>query len=600
MHSASLNEWPRFRAGEYTPYVAHRLTEITELTNAKQWRWVPTDKNVADAATRAGNTALTSTNSWFRGPRFLLESPDTWPQESVGKSTTISREIVAHATEVTPLIDVTRFSSYTRCARTLARVLLFVAKCRKQPKCLDVTLIEQAERLLLKQAQRESFADEIKALDCGRGVPRTSRAFKLNVCIDEDGLLRLRGRINAADVPEIRKRPVLLDGKHPLTRLIVLKEHRENAHIGREHVVNNLRQKYWVIGIRAVVKSVIGKCVTCTVKRRNPSVPIKGNLPRVRLDMYSRPFASTGVDCFGPMTVTVGRRREKRWGMLFTCMTTRAIHLEILHSLSTDSAIMALRRMAARRGWPAVIMSDNGTNFRGSDVELRRAYAEWLPELEGCALGRRTKWRFIDPGAPNQGGSWERQIRTVKSALSVILNEQAPRDEVLQTLMNEVEFTVNSRPLTHVSVDPEDPEALTPNHFLLGTADGMPVLGSSNRLDRRVWRVSQALADAFWARWVREYLPTLTPRGDAVRSTPNVKEGDVVLITDGILPRNVWPLGQVERVYEGTDKVVRSADVRTKGGILRRPVRRLVVLPINEGSEVLRRGEDVTDDNLIL
>ncbi|XP_059058376.1 uncharacterized protein LOC131851829 [Achroia grisella] len=337
------------------------------------------------------------------------------------------------------------------------------------------------------------------------------------------------------------KNPPILDGAHPLAQMMIKREHELHHHAGREQTVNTLRQYVWMLRLRPTVKTVLRKCTTCAVRRRNPDVPVKGNLPKERLDAYARPFTRCGMDCFGPMWVTIGRRREKRWGLLFTCMVTRAVHIELIAGLSTDSAIMAIRRMAARRGWPRTFMSDNGTNFRGADVELTTA--------------------FNDPGAPNQGGAWERLIRSVKRALAVVLHERAPREEVLATLMTEAEHTVNSRPLTHVSVRPEDEEALTPNHFLMGSAAGLPYVGTTDVADRRTWRAAQALADRFWQRWLREYLPTLMPRDDVRRSTANIKPGDMVLIVDGLLPRNLWPRGQVERTYEGPDGVVRSADL---------------------------------------
>lgn len=306
--------------------------------------------------------------------------------------------------------------------------------------------------------------------------------------------------------------------------------------------------------------------------------PPTGDLPAERLQPFRRPFSCCGLDYFGPMTVTIGRRREKRWGALFTCLTTRAVHLELVCSLSTDSAIMALRRMAARRGWPAVIYSDNGTNFRGADVELRKAYEEWLPEMKQEAIRYETAWKFIAPGAPNQGGAWERLVRSVKVALTATLSERAPKEEVLRTLLAEAEHTVNARPLTHVSVDPNDPEALTPNHFLLGSSAGLPHTGPCEEADRRTWRATQALADRFWRRWVREYLPTLVPRHEDHRGRDSIRVGDLVIVVDSALPRNMWPRGVVSGTHPGADGAVRVAEVTTRTGTFRRPTSKLVVI----------------------
>lgn len=467
-------------------------------------------------------------------------------------------------------------------------------------KCseLEVRHIQKAEKLWFERTQVESFSEEIKLLQEGKYIPKSSRLYRLDPFVGKDGLLRARGRIGAAHLPEEMKCPIILDGRNPVIQKLIGKHHELAAHAGNERVVNDLRQFYWILHLRPSVKFVARNCQWCKIRKSKPLIPSLGDLPSARINPFCKPFTSTGVDYFGPMLVTVGRRHEKRWGALFTCLTTRAVHLELVASLSTDSAIMALRRMAARRGWPRVIYSDNGTNFRGADAELRAATLEWAGALKSFCLSRQVEWRFIPPGAPNQGGAWERLVRSVKTALGAVLHEKYPRDEVLHTLLTEAEHTINARPLTHVSVDISDPEALTPNHFLLGSSSGLPVTGPCQPSDRRAWRAAQALADEFWRRWVREYLPTLVPRGDSAAGRRQLQEGDLVVVVDAALPRNVWPRGVVERIYPGPDGEVRSADIRTSGGVFRRPTRKVVVLPV--GSEAatgsLRRGENVTDD----
>jgi len=214
------------------------------------------------------------------------------------------------------------------------------------------------------------------------------------------------------------------------------------------------------------------------------------------------------MDYFGPMEVTIGRRREKRYGVLFTCLSTRAIHLEIAPSLTTDSAINAIRRMANRRGTPKEIYSDNGTNLRGADKELQKA----LKGLDQNGIRReltttKIDWHFIPPAAPHLGGSWERMVRSVKTSLRAVLNEKAPKEDDLATLFTEAENLVNSRPLTRVSDDPDDDECLTPNHFLIGSSGSSQPPGTFNDRDLSIkarWKYSQRLADHFWKRWLKE------------------------------------------------------------------------------------------------
>lgn len=282
------------------------------------------------------------------------------------------------------------------------------------------------------------------------------------------------------------------------------------------------------------------------------------------------------------MYVTIGRRREKRWGVLFTCLTIRAIHLELAGSLTTDSAIMAIRRLASRRGQPLAIYSDNGTNFRGANNELRNLVRAMDPERQrDYAINHQMEWHFNPPSAPHMGGAWERMVRSVKTALAVTLQEDAPREETLTTLLAEVEHIVNSRPLTRASTNPDDVEALTPNHFLIGRPSGRNVFERYKVITacpRKQWQIAQRLTDVFWSRWLKEYLPTLLPRTRWSTDTEPVKIDDVVLISDIQAPRNSWLKGVVERTFLGADGRVRVAEVRTANGRLTRPTAKLIQL----------------------
>ncbi|CAG9113268.1 unnamed protein product [Plutella xylostella] len=231
---------------------------------------------------------------------------------------------------------------------------------------------------------------------------------------------------------------------------------------------------------------------------------------------------------------------------------------------------MALRRMIGRRSTPSVIWSDNGTNLRGCDAELRQSIRELNTEkLREDGLSRGIEWRFIPPGAPEMGGAWERMIRTVKTALKVALKERAPHRETLSTLLVEVEALVNSRPITHVSTDPNYPEALTPNHFLIGTSSNGPAFGKYDDGDlclRKQWRIAQRLADMFWSRqkWQTDERA--------------LRVGDYVVLVDTKVDRGCWHHGVVSAAHAGADGRVRVVDVRTRAAVLRRPATRVALL----------------------
>ena len=181
----------------------------------------------------------------------------------------------------------------------------------------------------------------------------------------------------------------------------------------------------------------------------------------------------------------------------------------------------------------------------------------------------RIQWVFNPPAAPHMGGVWERLVRSCKRALNVVLQNQVLTDEILLTAITVDESLVNSRPLTEVSSDADDLEALTPNHFLIGRA--------TPNLPKR-WRQAQVITTHIWKRWLHEYLPGLTARKKWFQAVPYLKAGDLVLIVDYGTPRGFWPLGRIVTVFPGSENVVRSAEVKTKFGLLRRPVAKLALL----------------------
>lgn len=180
---------------------------------------------------------------------------------------------------------------------------------------------------------------------------------------------------------------------------------------------------------------------------------------------------STGVDCFGPYEVKIGRRSEKRWGIIFKCMTTRAVHIDLLSSLDVDSNLMSLRRFVARRGKPSEILSHQGTNFNVGERELREAFAALQPEVQAQLASQQIQFSFNPPNAPHFGGCWEREIHSLKQALRVTLGAQSVTEEVLRTVLIEIEGILNSKPLGYTSSDISDSDPVTPNSLLMGRPD---------------------------------------------------------------------------------------------------------------------------------
>ena len=328
------------------------------------------------------------------------------------------------------------------------------------------------------------------------------------------------------------------------------------------------------------------------------------DLPEERIT-ETAPFHYTGMDVFGPFYIKEGQKTLKRYGLLFTCLASRAVHLETLNSMEADSFISALRRFINRRGKVRELRSDRGTNFVGARNEL----ADALQELDHDRVQDflRTKdcdwicFNFNVPASSHMGGVWERLIRTVRSVLSILLQEQGSQldNEALRTLMTEVENVINSRPLTVENLsEPGFPEPITPNHLLTSKTEiVLPPPGSFERVDlysRKRWRRVQFMANQFWFRWRRECSPLLYTRQKWNMPQRDCKVGDIVMIQDDDLPRNQWPLARVTEVLPSKDGRIRKVQILLvqdgKRKLLERPIHKLVLLLAQE--ETLHR--DVT------
>ena len=320
----------------------------------------------------------------------------------------------------------------------------------------------------------------------------------------------------------------------------------------------------------------------CRKMYSSPMCQKMANLPPERCLPDHPPFTNTGVDLFGPLHVKLGRSDVKRYGCVYTCFTTRAIHLEVLNSLEADSFINGFLRFISRRGRPSKIWSDNGTNLVGAQSELSRGLRQLdRKSVIAAARQKMVEWSFNPPLASHQGGVWERQIRTIRRILVALINTSARMsDEILHTTLCCVEAIVNSRPITKCSSDICDDSPLSPNHLLLMKSDSTLPWGDCHDGDtyRKRWRQVQHLSDQFWRRWLKEYLPELQKRHKWQQVLYDLKVGDLVLVMDEGSPRGAWPLGLVTATNRGRDGLVRSAKIKTKSTVMTRPITKLVLL----------------------
>lgn len=616
------NDGARFKT-----FVANRVSAIREHTKPTQWRYVNTASNPADCASRGMKAEhFMKCPSWIEGPDFLTKNESHWPVLAE-----FSREIAEDDAEVKhvasasiikdgdlstdPLFKLTHhYSDWHSLRKAVAWMLrlkeLLRGLCEKRKAFesqvqsvvnpdakvkdnmqkwrstlkgtyLTVKDVRQAETAIIRFSQGPTFHEELCALQKGEKVKRSSSIMKLDPFL-QDGVIRVGGRLHRAALPEHTKHPAILAKDHHITTMIIRNAHEEIGHGGRNHTLARLRQRVWICKGNTAVRSVLSKCVKCRRRQSAVSEQKMANLPPDRLQPDHPPFTNVGVDYFGPFEAKRGRVRVKRYGVLFTCLTVRAVHIEVAHSLDTDSCINAVRRFIARRGQVEVMRSDNGTNLVAAEHEIRLAMKGWnQSQISEALLQRGVTWIFNPPAGSHHGGIWERQIRTVRKVLTNLLKLQLLDDECLQTLLCEVEAVINSRPLTKLSDDVDDLEPLTPNQLLL--LKGKPALppGMFQKEDlycKRRWRQVQYISDIFWKRWSREYLPLLQERQKWLEKKRNVKEGDIVLIVDERAPRGSWLMGKVEKTLPDALGFVRRVLVKTKTNTLERPIDKLCLL----------------------
>ena len=608
--STSVLHYITCEARRFKTYVANRLNIIHELSSPSQWRHISTKLNPADYASRGihPNEEI-KFKTWLEGPDFLYKPEREWPEGILHtvinhNEAELKREFQVHVLTqscepLNKLID--KHSMWTKLQRAVAWLIRYKEYCVSrfmQKKSLEDVKrgelspdeLNLATNVIMRHVQQKAYPAEMDKLNkCNSQeyaqINQASTLVKLTPII-KDGVMRVGGRIDRAPIGYESRHPIILPNQHHLTTLIIRHHHTVSKHAGPMQVLVSLRQEFWIVKGRAAVKRELNKCIQCKKRLAKPETQIMAPLPAQRVTPCETPFTNVGVDYFGPLYTKSGRSTVKRYGCLFTCMSTRAVHLEVAHSMGQDSFLSALLRFIARRGKPKIMFSDNGTNFRGGEKELKESLQKWNQhEITKSLHQKGIEWRFNPPGASHMGGVWERMVRSVKSVLKGVIKEQLLKDESLHTLMVETEKIVNDRPITQISDDVRDPEPLSPNQILLlRPNECLPpgVFEKKDLLGQRMWRQANYLANLFWRRWIREYVTQLTERQKWLHPKRDLKVKDLVLVADDRYPRGQWPLGLVLEVHPSPDNHIRSVKVKVGDTIKWRPISRLCLLEAAE------------------
>lgn len=578
--------WIKGDPGRWKPFVANRVREIQDLTSPNVWRHCDGVDNPADIVSRGAiGDKLALSSLWWNGPEWLSTKEVFIDKPSVNHKLPSEEHIVLLVSSPPPeVFPVSRYGTLEKAVRVIGWVLRFIHNIRhkmsRKTGSLSCHEISHAKLMLLKQTQTVSYHSELNCLKEDIPIKKDSPLFQLMPVLGNDGLLRVGGRLERSALEYEEKHPIILPKCH-LSTLIVQSQHFQNKHAGVDTMVTMLRCSFWIFGLRTMAKQVKRKCVKCRIIDAPPCNQICGPLPKLRVN-EAPPFTITGMDYAGPLYV-----REfpdhKFYVLLFTCAVVRAIHLELVDSLSVDECIKAIRRFSARRGSVKTFYSDNAKTFVGVSKVFSAKFGISCPD-----------WKFIAPRSPWWGGWWERLVRTVKSSLRKSVGMDNLSRSELETYLIEIEACVNSRPLTFVGTEVDSLSPLTPSHFLIGRSSGFSMEVSednSNSVDvnavklREKYDIMQQRLDIFWSRWSNDYLKNLPTSVRGSKVCGKIEYGSVVLIREDNTPRLKWPMGLVVETYPGEDKVVRTVLLKTAKGKIVRSVQRLHDLEIVHHSE---------------
>ena len=513
--------------------------------------------------------------------------------------------------DFTAIIDTKKYSSLTQLLRISAYVLRFIRNLRAKlsgnanqvVQELSATEVKQAEWYWIKTIQANSFEDEIKFLTKKSQLSPPPRVKQFGLYLDDVGILRCKGRLNNADLPITSKNPVLLPSKNDFVNLMIKDVHHRIKHSRVRDTLTTLRESYWILRGREATKRIIKQCIIC---RKFDGFPFKPqptpDLPDMRV-ADAPPFTFTGLDFAGPLYITSSKEGQSNeisqnaYICLYTCASTRAIHLELLRDLSVKSFLQSFRRFASRRGLPSTLLSHNAKTFKAGCKEVKTIVRSH--EVQRYLSSNRVTWKFIVERAPWWGGFWERLIQSVKKCHKKTVGRTSLDYDELNTALVETESIINSRPLTYIyGNDQSVSHPLTPSHLingrqisLLPNDEHFEIISTHKTLTRRQQH-HKRLLEQFAKQWRHEYLLSLRERPTAKSANgypATVRVCDIVILKNDSTSRAFWKLAKVKELLPGNDVKIRAAIVKVpringKSQLLKRVVQHLIPIEVQAES----------------
>lgn len=610
--------WIANCSSKWQVFVANRVKEIQTVTNdlKASWSHVASRENPADLISRGVTTEhLKNSTLWWNGPSFISMDKEDWPKPTV----TVPSEVPeARKTKILFALHLSlpqqllqKYSSLYKVLKIVAYCLRFIKNARSKAsdnltsrrrrrssstKNVTASEIESALKLCVRSVQDECFQEEKYQLSKENGVLKSSHIRSLHPFTDHEDILRVGGRLQRSTLSFDEKHPMLIPQKHRFTQLLLKQEHERLLHAPPQQLLATVRQKFWPINGPSAVKKVVNKCVTCRRARPKLCSQVMAPLPTSRVTQNST-FSTIGIDYTGPILVKTTHRRNsavaKAYVALFVCFVTKAIHLELTMDLTTTSFLEAFKRFISRRGFPTAIFSDNSKTFTGASTNLTD-FQNWLlkvrldPAVSDYLAKHKVSWQFIPPNSPHHGGLWERAVQSFKHHFRKLAKTNLLHVDHVSTWLTQIEAVLNSRPLVPLSSSPNDFEALTPGHFLIGRAltaypsvETPCIKAASTSLVQRFTNFNTLLCQ-FWSRWQREYLQHLQSASKWYTPNGKIEEGALVIIKDRFQPPLFWRLARVLKLHPGPDGAVRVVTLRTPKSELIRTINEICVLPVDQ------------------
>ena len=606
-----------------------------------KFSYIPTEHNMADIVTKPINISkfCAQKDFWMNGPVWLTQPTNNWPTGQLGCLPAPFRKMECDVEiESSPLIlpiaenndnndeiniiNVKDYSSYSKLFSVTMKVFIAVNKFLSK----DVVLAELKRSVfvyLFKSMQKECFNCEIEYLsNTPLNYNNAPKVVKdLNLFLDKDGLLRSKGRISKnLTLSYDAVNPVILSDNHHLTDLIIRDSHFSCKHLGVDSTINHLRQTgFWVLHARQCAKRVLKNCILChKYNSRAFGLPPTPSLPKNRLNLI-KPFNHTGVDYTGHFFVKdFSENKHKCYILIFTCMNTRSIHLEIVNSMSVEDFIMAFIRFHNRYGLPQVLYSDNAKSFISSTAVISNLIAS--DHFQEKFIRYNIAHKTIPAYSPWFGATWERIFKTIKQCLYKTFGRSVVNETNFVTSLSDIQLAINNRPLTYRDKD-NSIEVVTPNNLMSSNASFPSLVISEEDLEDNFEEDSirdkllnsletrDVIVNRFRNDWYNKYLLSLRDKHKnsfcikELHTNPNfLYVGSVVLIKNAVKPRPYWTIGKIVEMLPGEDGLIRVVKVmRPDHNIMTTSIANLYPLELNcnevPDNESEQISETVEDDS---